>query len=309
MPSTYLIVGAGPVGTETATVLRDAGHQVTVLTRSGSRPELEGVRRIAADASDQKVLTAAAKGASAIFNCANPGDYTSWSRVWPPLAASLLVAAERTGATLVTAAALYPYGPVDVAMTEGMPDRATDRKGVLRAGMWAEAKARHEAGRIRAVEVRASDYLGAGVGANGHITRQLPTASRGRAAWVVGSPDLPHTWTDVLDVGRTLAAVADRPDTWGQVWHVPSQPPRTQRQALTEVLAAAGRPPVALHAMPKPMLSLVGRFSPLVREINESGYMFRRAYVMESTATQQRLGLEPTPWPEICRRTATGNPS
>ncbi|HEY5821030.1 MAG TPA: NAD-dependent epimerase/dehydratase family protein [Propionibacteriaceae bacterium] len=306
--SRFLIVGAGPVGTETATALLEAGHEVAVLTRSGSRPVLDGVRRIAADASDADALTEAAMGSAAIVNCANPGDYTTWSEVWPPLAESLLTAAERTGATLVTAAALYPYGPVDTPMVEGMPDRATDRKGVIRAGMWAEAKARHDAGRIRAVEVRASDYVGTGVGPNGHITRQLPTAVRGKAAWVVGDPDLPHTWTDVHDMGRTLAAVAVRPETWGQIWHAPSQPPRTQRQVLTEVLAAADLPPVALHTMPKPLLGLVGLVQPLVREINESGYMFRRSYVMDSARSQRELGLAPSPWADTCRRTAQGNP-
>ncbi len=233
--------------------------------------------------------------------------YTVWERWWPPLAESLLSAAERTGATLVTASPLYGYGPLDEPMVEGMPDRAVDHKGMLRAGMWAEAKARHDAGRLHAVEVRGSDYLGVGVGANGHIPRHVPTAVRGKGAWIVGSPDLLHTWTDVLDVGRTLAAVASRPETWGKVWHVPSNEPRTQRQALTDVLAAAGKPPVALHSMPKPMLSVVGRFVGELRELNEMAYMFRRPYVMDSTITQRELDMAPTPWSEICRRTAVGN--
>lgn len=303
----YLIVGGGPVGTETARLLADDGHEVVAVTRSGTRPGVPGVRRVAADASDAAALADLADGAAALFNCANPKDYTQWDRVWPPLAASLLIVAERSGATLVTASSLYGYGPVDAPMTEGDPDRATDPKGRLRAGMWAEARAGHEAGRIRAVEVRGSDYLGAGVGGNGHITRHVPAAVRGRAAWVMGSPDLPHTWTDVLDMARTLVAVAGRPDTWGRVWHAPSQPPRTQRQALTDVLAALDRPPVRMFSMPEPLLRLTARFVPLVRELNAMGYMFRRPYVMESAITQRELGLVPTLWPEICRRTATGN--
>lgn len=307
MVDNYVIVGAGPVGTETARVLAEAGHQVTVLTRSGTKPELEGVRRLASDASDPNALTRAAEGTTAIFNCANPGNYTMWEQVWPPLAASLMTAAERTGALLVTAGALYPYGPVDGPMVEGMPDRATDKKGRIRAQMWAEAKRAHDAGRVRAVEVRASDYLGVGVGANGHVSRQLPTARQGKAAWVVGDPDLPHSWTDVLDMARALAAVAALPDTWGKVWHAPSHAPRSQREVLTEVLAVTGRPAVKLHTMPKPLLGLVGRFQPLVAEINETGYMFRRPYVLDSTATQERLALAPTPWSEIVRRTSDGN--
>jgi 2-polyprenyl-6-methoxyphenol hydroxylase-like FAD-dependent oxidoreductase len=35
---THLVVGAGPVGTETACLLARSGHDVIVLTRRGSGP-------------------------------------------------------------------------------------------------------------------------------------------------------------------------------------------------------------------------------------------------------------------------------
>lgn len=306
MTSTYVIVGAGPVGTRTAELLRDRGEKVTVVTRSG-RVRIDGVEALAADASDPAALTALATGASALFNCANPTDYTTWEQVWPPLAESLLIAAERTGATLVTASCLYPYGPTTAPMVEGQPDAATDHKGRLRASMWAEAKARHDDGRIRAVEVRAADYVGAGVGRNGHITRHLATAVRGRTAWAIGRPDLPHSWTDVLDMARTLAAVADREDTWGQVWHAPTNAPRTQRQTLTSVLAAGGFDPVPVRATPMLALRGLALVNPLMREIAELSYMWTRPYVLDSTRTQQVLGLQPSPWEDVCRRTLEGN--
>jgi nucleoside-diphosphate-sugar epimerase len=307
MANKYVIVGAGPVGRHTAQLLRDGGHDVVVVTRSGSQPALDGVRRVAADASDADELVSTTTGAAALFNCANPANYTVWEEVWPPLAASLLTTAERTGATLVTASSLYAYGPVVGPMVEGMPDRATDHKGRLRARMWADAKALHDEQRLRAVEVRASDYLGDGIGANGHIPRHVAAAIRGKAAWVLGDPDQPHTWTDVLDVARALVAVADRPETWGRVWHAPSNPPRTQRQALTDVLAAADRPPVAVRGYPRLVNRLGGKVSAMMRELGEMSYIFERPYVMESEVTQTALALAPTPWDEVCRRTAVGN--
>jgi nucleoside-diphosphate-sugar epimerase len=307
MSEFFVVVGGGPVGTETAQLLRQHGHQVKVVTRTGRRPEIAGIERVAADAADADALTRHVEGARALFNCANPASYTEWDKVWPPLSDSLLSAAERTGATLVTASSLYAYGPVDVPMVEGMPDAATDHKGRLRASMWATAKARHDEGRIHAVEVRASDYLGARVGANGHIPRHVKTASHGKAAWVVGSPDLPHTWTDVLDVARTLVAVATREDSWGQVWHAPSNSVHTQREALTDVLAALGRPAVPVRGMPRFMTTPAGWVSPLMRELNEMSYIFTRPYVMDSAKTQAMLDLAPTPWDEVCRRTAEGN--
>src|SRR6478752_4088575 len=268
MSKTYVIVGAGPVGRHTAEVLRDGGDDVVVVTRSG-RSSVDGVTSVAADASKPEALTGIASGADALFNCANPTDYTRWEEIWPPLAESLLVAAERTGATLVTSSCLYPYGPTGAPMVEGQPDAATDHKGRLRASMWAEAKARQDAGRIRAVEVRGADYVGAGVGANGHITRHLATATKGKPAWVIGKPDLPHSWTDVADMARTLATVADRPEVWGQVWHAPTNAPRTQREALTDVLAAGGHAPVAVRSIPRPVLRGLALVNGQMREVAE----------------------------------------
>ncbi len=309
MSDRQVIVGAGPVGRELAAVLAARGDEVTVVTRSGRQlsGDNAGIVAVAADASDPDRLSELAQGATAVFNCANPVDYTRWTEVWPPLSESLLVAAERSGATLVTASSLYGYGPVSAPMVEGQPDLATDTKGRIRAGMWAEAKARHDAGRLHAVEVRASDYLGPGVGQNGHVTRHLPAARQGRTAWVIGRPDLPHTWSDVGDVARTLVAVADRPDSWGQVWHVPSNEPRSQRQALTDVLGAGGLPAVKVRGIPDPVLAGIGLFSPLMREVRALSYMFRRSYEMASEHTARELGLEPTPWVEVCRRTVSGN--
>lgn len=305
MSDRHVIVGAGPVGIETAKVLSARGSEVVMLSRSGRGPELPGVSRRAVDASDASALGEAAEGAAALYNCANPGDYTQWEKVWPPLAGSLLLAAERTGATLVTAGSLYPYGPVEVPMTEELPAAATDHKGRLRATMTADAMALHRAGRIHAVEVRGSDYVGVGVGKNGHLTRNLPRAAAGKGVWVMGSPDQPHSWTDVQDMGRTLVAAADRPSSWGRIWHAPTNAPRTQRQALTDVLATIGKPPVPVRAMPLRTLRLIGRVHPLTGELVQMSYQFTRLYVLDSKAAQQEFGLAPTPWDEVCARTAT----
>lgn len=302
--STHVIVGAGPVGRHTARLLAERGEDVVVVTRSGRGPELLGARRVAADAADPARLTEITTGAAALYNCANPPHYGTWETGWPALAGSLLTTAERTGATLVTASSLYAYGPVDVPMTEDLPDVATEKNGRIRAQMWAEAKAAHDAGRAAVVEVRASDYVGAGVGANGHLTRDVPGALRGRRAWVVGDPDLPHSWTDVADVARALVAVADRPDTWGRVWIAPTNAPRSHREALADVLAAGGHPMVRMSSIPRVVLRAAGLVNADLREVATMSYIQNRPYVVDSSAAERELGL--TPWAEVCRRTRDG---
>ncbi|TCK63752.1 NAD-dependent epimerase/dehydratase family protein [Curtobacterium sp. PhB136] len=304
--SDHLVIGAGPVGRHVAALLAERGEHVTVATRSGRDTGLEGVGHVALDAADPEALTRAIEGAAALYNCANPGDYTQWERTWPPLAASLLTAAERTGAVYAITGNLYPYGPVDGPMREDLPDAATDHKGILRARLWRDALDAHRAGRVRAVEVRASDYVGPGIGANGHITRVLPGALAGKTAWMIGRTDLPHTFTDVLDVARTLVAAADDESAHGRLWNVPSNPPRSQVEALTDVLAAAGKPPVTVRRLPGGALRALGLVSPMMREIADMRYQWTAPYVLDDTAARAHFGIEPTPWDEVCRRTAAG---
>jgi len=304
MRERHVVVGAGPVGRATAEELASAGHEVLLASRSGTGPAVPGADRVAVDAADAARLTELATGARAVYNCVNPPAYDKWPTMWPPVAAALLAAAERTDAVLVTAGNLYPYGPVDGPMVEGMPDAATGTKARIRAAMWADALAAHEAGRVRAAEVRGSDYMGAGVGDGGHIPRVVPRALTGKPVRVIGSPDQPHSWTDVRDMARALVAVAADETAWGRVWHAPTNPPRTQREAVADVCRAAGKEPVEVRGYPKTVMALGSLMSPVLRELGETLYQFERPYVLDSSAIGRELGLEPTPWDEVCRRTA-----
>ncbi len=116
----HVIVGRGAVGTTTAALLAEQGHEVLVVSRSGGNQVTGSVEHVAADASDASVLNSIAKGAVALYNCANPA-YHRWPVDWPPLANALLDAAEGTGAVLVTTNNLYAYGPVVGPMAEDLP--------------------------------------------------------------------------------------------------------------------------------------------------------------------------------------------
>lgn len=306
MSDSHLIVGAGPIGRHVAALLAERGSRVTVVSRSGRSTGIDGVEHLALDASDADALARAAEGTDYLYNCANPADYTQWERVWPPLAASLLSAAERSGAVYAITGTLYPYGPVDGPISEDLPDAATDHKGRLRARMWAQARAAHDAGRLRAVEIRGSDYMGRGVGGNGHISRLVPTALQGRRALMMGRTDLPHTFTDVADAARTLVAAAEDPGAHGRVWHVPSNAPVTQAQALTDVLASVGKPPVRISSLRGAGLAAAALAVPFMREMREIIYQWERPYMLDDAAARARFGITPTPWEEVCRRTAQG---
>lgn len=67
----------------------------------------------------------------------------------------------------------------------------------------------------RTVIVRASDYLGVGIGQNGMGTRLVEAAAKGKAVQAIGEIDLPHAWTYVPDVAATIIAAAANPADLG----------------------------------------------------------------------------------------------
>lgn len=300
-----MIVGAGPVGSAVASLLVDAGKRVRVVTRSGSGPSHPGIERLALNASDAAALAAAASGAAVLYNCANPGSYQVWEREWPPLAASILRAAETSGAVLVTMGNLYGYGPVDGPMTRRMPLHPSDHKGALRARMWEEARAAHEAGRVRATEARASDYVGPTAPVSSSILAMYANATlAGKAAWVFSDPDQPHTWTSVDDIAATLVALGRDERAWGSPWLVPSNPPASVREVLSEMGRIAGTGTPRLRLVPRGLLRAGGIAVPLLREVTGVLYQFDRPFLVDADETTDLFGVTPTPWAELVEQTA-----
>ncbi|MBF5028285.1 NAD-dependent epimerase/dehydratase family protein [Micromonospora sp. ANENR4] len=299
----HVIVGAGPVGTATARLLAERGERVRVVTRRGTGPEHQAIERVAADAADADRLAALTEGADALYNCANP-EYHRWRTDWPPLAAALLTAVERSGAVLTTVGNLYGYGPVDAPMTEATPLAATGVKGRVRNRMWADALAAHRAGRARVTEVRGSDYIG--LGGNSLPMMVLPKVLAGQRVFLPVAWDAPHTWTYVGDVARTLVAAATDPRAWGRAWHVPSAPSMSMRALADRAAKRAGAPAPRLIRMPYPVLWLGGLADPFARELRETAHQFAGPFVMDSTAASETFGIEGTPLDRVVDEMVTG---
>lgn len=306
--SLKVIVGAGAVGVPAALLLAEAGEHVKLVSRRGSGPSHPNIELVRADATDLDHLADIVDGATTLFNCAMP-PYDQWPSLWPPLAAALLAAAERTGADYVTVGNAYGYGPVDGPMTEDLPLTATTSKGRVRAQMWLDAKAAHDAGRVRATEVRAHDFLGPGAVSYYSLTVQPAALAGVKATYFPADLDAPHSWTYTVDTARTIIAAAAHEEAWGRAWHVPSTADISVRQ-LTELIAeAAGTGPADLSAMTKDTLETLAANDSLVAEVVEMLYMLDRPAILDSSETQRLLGVRPTPIEEVVAEIVkTGTP-
>ncbi|WP_022901797.1 NAD-dependent epimerase/dehydratase family protein [Humibacter albus] len=299
--TTRLVLGAGLIGTQLTRRLLDRGERVRVGTRRGT--EIEGSEALALDAADTDAVSRAAERAETIFVVTNP-PYTSWPHDWPPVFDAVIAAAERTGASLVIMGNLYPYGTPSGPMNEHTPENTTEAKGLVRKAGWAAVRDATTAGRIRGVEVRASDYFGPGAGPTAHLGDAFfSSILSSRIAHGIGGVETDHSWSYLSDIVTTLVAAADWSGQWGRVWHVPSGAPHPRAEIAAQLNALYGTTGEA-SAYPLWMLHTLGLVSPMMRELHASSYQFTVPFVIDAIETSQLLGIEETPWHEALTTTA-----
>ena len=297
---TYLIVGAGAIGTAVAEQLALVGHDVRLMSRRGNGPTDPLVSLVTGDASHMATVNDHAKGADAIFNCANP-KYHRWSSDWPPIANAILSAAQSNQCDLITLSNLYAYGVPTGPMSPHDPLDAPYEKAQVRATMWRDAKLAHDQGRIRATEVRASDYIGPN--SQSYANEVIPRVIAGKSCWLPGAMNVAHSWNYTNDVARTLVACAHDDRSWGQAWHAPANPPRTVRELVDDIADAAGVRHVNVSRIPTTALRVVGLVSPMVRELPKTLYQFSVPFVIDDSETRRVLGVKATAWPEVLATT------
>ena len=296
----HLIVGAGWIGGELARQLVARGDGVTVATRSGTA--VAGTIARVLDASDPVAFCLAAERMQTIFLCTNP-PYPDWARRWPPVFAAAIAAAFVSGANLVVMGNLYPYGSPTGPMTEHSPQTTTESKGLIRRDGWQRVLDAHDRGEIRAVEVRASDYFGAGVSGTAHLGQGFFGAVlASKTARGVGRPELVHSWSYIPDIAATMIAAAGYTGQWGRLWHVPSG--AHSRTDIAGELNAHYDSHGTVAGYPGWMLRSLGAVSPLMREVYKSSYQFQVPYVIDSAETERELGVAATAWNEALLTTA-----
>lgn len=300
----HVVIGNGALGQATATALAAAGQPVRVISRSGSvrSADIETVR---VDVRHPDALARAVRGASCIYQCAQPA-YPQWIAEFGSLQAAVLDAAVSVGADLVLGDNLYGYGKPEGVITEDSPRVPVTRKGRLRAAMADTALAAHRAGRLRVALVRPANYIGPGYERT--MADLVRPARAGRPLTMLGSLDEPHSFSYVPDAGRALAAVGLSEDGWGSAWIAPVLPPVTQRALAGAIWAAAGREgEPSVRRLTRRGAAILGLFQPTVRELVEMMYEFDEPFVVDSGEMARRFGVRATGFDEAIRDTVAAD--
>jgi len=288
----HVIFGAGQVGTTLARTLLARGHRVRLAHRSGIAPD--GVESVKGDVTDAAFSAQASQGAAAIYHCVNPPYFTSvWARELPRIADSLIAAAGRSRARLVLIDNLYMYGrPKGGALDEESRIAPCSRKGEVRARIGQRYLDAHRKGDARVVIGRASDFYGPAATGSHLGDAFWPKALSKGVGQLVVRTDTPHTYHFLPDVTLALALLGEAgEDALGRVWMLPCAPADTTAGMVRRFGRALGRE-LKIQRMPRWMLSSLGIFVPILRELAEMGYQWEEPFVVSDRHFRERFGAE-----------------
>lgn len=290
--SHYLIVGAGPVGRETARLLAAEGHSVVLTSRTAGSLDVADVRTVSSDATDAAQLTGLAKGADAIFMCAMAA-YHRWPTDFFPIMDGTVKAAEQVDARLLVVGNVYGYGAGAASpLTPDLEPDPTSRKGTTRHIMWQRALRSN----VPAIEVRASDYLGKGAVAYFSLLA-LPSLLKKETVSFLGNPDAAHAWSFTKDTAKTLVAASRFTGEWGRAFHVPSQS-ASVRELVRRFAVALKIDVPNLSRLTAADLEGIG-FS----EGIEMAYLFEKPLLLDASETEKLLGVTATSLDTMIRDT------
>lgn len=300
----HVIFGTGPVGLAImGELLRQGSKCIRMVNRSGKADLPAGVELLSGDATDPAFTRKASEGARVVYNALNPPEYGRWAELFPPLQVAVLEGAAAVGAKLVVMENIYMYGKTDGRpMTEALPYNPHSINGQVRAQMSRDLLAAHNAGKVRVAIGRASDFVGPRVLQSAMGERAIYPALAGKAASVLGNPDLPHTYTYMPDIGRALVILGEQDAALGQAWHIPSAQTLTTRQFINLIGQEIGQP-VKVSAAPKLLLKAWGLFSPTMRAVSGSIYQFEQPFILDHSKFERAFGNQATPLNEVIRET------
>ena len=300
----HTIFGAGgAVSDQLLPVLLHNQQKVRLVSRTAKT--VPGVESVAADATNYEQTLQAIKGSSVVYLLLGlPYDIRIWRAQWPVIMTNVINACKETGARLIFFDNVYMYGKVNGWMTEETPFNPCSKKGEVRAAIASQLLHEIKAGNLQALIARCADFYGP-IGFKTSVPNLLVIQNllKGKRAQWLGSADQPHSITYVPDAANALYLLANKPEAFGQTWHLPTSSELITGRQFVQQAAAALQKPDGVSTIPGWMLSLIGLFNRPLKELKEMNYQSEYSYLFSSDKFNKAFGFTPTSYSDGIKQT------
>jgi nucleoside-diphosphate-sugar epimerase len=117
-----------------------------------------------------------------------------------------------------------------------------------------------------------------------------------KPAIIPGDLDLPHSYAYVKDMAKNASILADNPESFGKVWHLPCSNAITQRQIFDILRDMLSRNPEIKTYTGKS--GLFGMVNDVPMAMRDFMYQYNRPFVSNHTRFATTFGERCTPHPQ-----------
>ncbi len=225
-------------------------------------------------------------------------SYKEWQAKWPPFMENVILACKKHNSKLVFFDNIYMYDQNHLnGMTEDTPINPPSKKGIIRAQLVKMILDEVEVSNLTALIARCADYYGPKIERNGMVREMIfKNFATGKKANWLGSDKFKHSITYTPDAGKATALLGNTPDAFNQVWHLPTASNPLTGKEWIETIAKEMDVKPNYQVANKFIVSIMGIFMPIMREMKEMLYQYDRDYVFDSSKFEKRFNFTPTPY-------------
>lgn len=290
------ILGAGGgAGTEITRELANYTDTIRVVSRNPRKVNAND-QLMKADLTDPSQLDEAVNGSEIVYvTIAFDYNIKVWREKWPPFMRQLISSCSSHKSKIVFIDNVYLYDPKFLSdMTEETPVNPISEKGKVRAEVARILMEAVEKNKVEAIIARAPDFYGPGVvGSMLYQTVYLNLLKNKNPQWF-GKPESIHNFIYSKDIGKSVALLGNTNEAYNQIWHLPTTTQKLTNGQWIELMMKEMNKQKKIKTMPDWMISVLGFFVPILKELKDVGYQFNQDYFFNSTKFNDRFNFTPT---------------
>ncbi|MEI7504303.1 MAG: NAD-dependent epimerase/dehydratase family protein [Paludibacter sp.] len=290
----HTILGAGgSIGNALTYELLKSKADVRLVSRSNY--SIADTESIKADLTSYPETMNSVKGSDIVYLCAGlPYDSNIWDVMWPKIMQNVMDACKSVGAKLIFFDNVYMYGKVEGKMVESTPFNPCSKKGEIRAIIASRLEAEIDNNNIKAIIARAADLYGPYITQNSvPYFMAIEKMMKGKGAqWLVDA-QMPHSFSYTIDCAKGLSMLAQKPECFQQVWHLPTSNPPIDGEKFIELIAKELGVDPHYTVLKKWMIRMASIFSKTIYESYEMLYQYESDYYFDSTKFNEYFKYKP----------------
>ncbi|MDB5561346.1 MAG: hypothetical protein JWN11_764 [Hyphomicrobiales bacterium] len=295
----------GHFGNFAAQAFAAAGWEVSGFGRTNRHP-VPGVKFLAGDADNVEDIRKAVADADVVVNALNL-PYDKWDNGrMEAQAGRVIEAMGHTGKTMLYPGNVYNYAATQRHLTPDAPQTPQTPRGAIRVRTEALFNAAAARGDFQFIIIRAGDFFGPGTSMDWFDQAILREVGKGKVA-EMSAPGIAHSWAYLPDVGRAFEKLAWHRKELGQVENFHFAGHFVTSQQMTAAIQAAAPAPLKVVPTPWTMISLMGLFMPVMREVVKMRYLWQNTMELQDPRLDAILGPDfGTPFGEAIKAVVPG---